>query len=80
VGQDVPDIDLSAIEVDRGYQPVLVATDVEHHHSPHLICQWKGGPKVTEALERSPIYDLEPPRQCSLTTRMFLPEKTKGFS
>jgi len=70
----MPDIDLASIEVDGGYQPVLVAADIEHNPVVSLVCGWKGGAQLIEGAELGTLHNLEPAHQRGLAIGMSLPE------
>src|SRR6185436_6617722 len=51
VGQDMPDIDSLAVEVDGRNQPVIVPTYVEDDQAFHPISAWECPSQVIEVLE-----------------------------
>jgi len=42
---------LLAIKMNGGYQPILIAANIEHNQIPHLISRWKNLAQGVKTLE-----------------------------
>lgn len=72
--EDVPDVKLASVEMNRSNQPILVAADVEHDPVIDFVRRRKGGAQISKTLEVSAPYRLEPPCQRCFAVRVLLPE------
>lgn len=80
MGQDVPDVDSAAIEVDGGNQPVLVSSNVEDYEALHPVSAWKCRSEFIEVLEYALLGDGVPTTQRALTLGVALPKFSQGLA
>lgn len=57
MGQDIADVQLATVEVDRGDQPILVAPDVEDHLVSDQIGARKRPSQLDQGLECRLVHD-----------------------
>src|SRR6185436_5685117 len=80
MGQDMPDINSSAIEVDGGNQPVLVSSNVEDHEALHPVSAWECRSQLIEVLEDALPDDGIPTTERALTLGVALPKFFQGLA
>ena len=78
--QNMANIDLTPVEMNRGYQAIFVPTDVEYNQIVNIICDRKGRSEFGKFLKICCPHDFEPPDQPSLTVRVFFPEIFQCFT
>lgn len=73
------DVDLAAIEMNRGNKPVLIAANVEHYQISDFISRGKRALQFAETGKIITLHDLEPTRKPTLAIRIAFPELLKRF-
>src|SRR5579872_4052301 len=74
VCQDVADVDLLAIEVDRGNESIFVSADVEHDEIADLVCTWKCRSQSGKSWKVILLHNFEPARQRIFAVWMHRPK------
>ena len=80
MGQDMPDIDPSAIEVDGGDKPISVSTYVEDDQPSDPVSARERHPQLIKILEVRLLCDRIPSGKRLLTLRMAIPKLTQGLA
>src|SRR5579859_293886 len=80
VCQDVADVDLLAIEVDRGNESIFVSADVEHDEIADPVCTWKCRSQSGKSWKVILLHNFEPARQRIFAVWMHRPKLTQHFA
>jgi len=80
VGENLPDIDLATIEVNRGNETIFVASDVEDNELSYFVRRGKGRPEAVKVVKLTAVHDLEPSGQGIFAVRVLLPKEPEGFA
>ena len=60
MGEDVANVYLAAIEVDRGDEAIFIASNVKHDKLSDFVGRWKSGAQGVETAEFALAHDFEP--------------------
>jgi len=79
VGQNIADVQLLPVEVDRSNKSVLVATKIEHEVSPDFVDRVECVAQIGKRLKRTAFNYSVPGLQGTFGFRMHLPELFQEF-
>jgi hypothetical protein len=74
VGQHVADVDLAAVEMDGGDQPVFVPANIEHNEVADFVRRVEGRSQGFKARKVMPLHDFEPSDKGTFTFGMLFPK------
>src|SRR5207302_10478937 len=74
MGQHVADINLMAVEMDNGDEPVFVSANVEHNEVADFVRRWEGGPHCLKARKIMLLHNFEPPHQRIFAVGVLFPK------
>jgi hypothetical protein len=80
MGENMPNIHLTPVEVDGHNQPVLVSAYVEHKPAIDLINRWKGGTQLREASKLGLSDDFVPADKCGPAVGVLFPEQAERLA
>lgn len=80
MGQDMPNIDFSAVKMDSRNEPKFVAANIEHYPGSYFIRRGKGQAQFIETMKLGTLDHLKPSRKRQLAIWVLLPKLAQSFA
>ena len=73
-------VNLLAVEMDRGNESIFVPANVEHDEVADFVCGWEGSAQGLKGRKVLPLHNGEPPSQRTFAIWMLCPKLAEHFA